>query len=107
MHLLEFLYDASNDFSYALFSWIRDSGAIKDFSHSSMRIVAVRLMLLGVRRLTTLGKISSRLGVNIGVPIFDDFGLLNVCMSALDPTWRQLACFAYDGVTTSPFSGID
>ena len=51
---------------HALFSLFADSGLISDFSHSSISDVAVRLILLGDKRLTMLGRISSSFGGRIG-----------------------------------------
>lgn len=63
---------------YVVFSLLACSagdGATRDFSHSSRSVLAVRLMLLGERRLTTLGRISSSLfGDRMGVSKF--FGFL-------------------------------
>jgi hypothetical protein len=60
----------SRDIHYTLFSLsLEDSGGARDFSHSSKKLLAVRLMLLGDRRLTTLGRISSSLGERIGAAL--------------------------------------
>lgn len=50
---------------------------MRDFSHSSIRFVAVRLRLLGENWLTILGRSSSSLGERRGVSYPDDFFLLN------------------------------
>lgn len=71
---------------FSLLACSDDVGATRDFSHSSRRLLAVRLMLLGESRLTTFGRISSSLfGDRMGVSTF--FGFLSswsaLCLKCL------------------------
>lgn len=52
------LLDKRYTMLYIVFSLSRSSGVMRDFSHSVIRVVAVRLMLLGEKPLTMLGSIS-------------------------------------------------
>jgi hypothetical protein len=80
---LDRLVLSSRDIHYTLFSLsLEDSGGARDFSHSSKKLLAVRLILLGDRRLTTLGRISSSLGERIGAALMAALPFLFQSVSA-------------------------
>jgi len=92
---------------YIVFSLSRSSGVMSDFSHSVIRVVAVRLMLLGEKPLTMLGSISFSFAGDSGV--VSSSSLLNLVVSYQSAIKLRGGAEAttYLDDDSSSFSGIE